>query len=137
MIKNKDTKVNMMVSGQPTYADDIKANRKAKEYNTAVNEVRLLNKEKELVEKQGMLITQMMFAQQKEDELNKLKKELEQMMAMQPPVGLPVAPFEAGGYGADPMSQPSPNIDPITGMPSAPPDMVGGMPPQQAPMGMM
>ena len=133
----KDKSINMMTSGQPSYADDMKINRKAKEYNTAVNEVRQLNKERELLEKQGMLLTQMMFAQQKEEELNKLKKELEQMMAMQPPVGLPVSPFEAGGYGADPMAQQMGNVDPVTGMPlEQSPEMMGGMPPPTAPMGM-
>lgn len=103
---NKD-KISSMVNGVPKFADYIKANEKASEFNKAVVAVKQIQKEKDLTQKQNEILIQSLQAAQASKELEQLKTQIAQMLAsMQQP--LPIQPFEQtpNVYGGGPQMIP-------------------------------
>jgi len=126
-----DYKSDFEVSSQPKLADTLKANKKSQEYNLAVTNVRLLEKEKNLAKQEQELQMGKLMMQQEQSKLQQMMAGLQSAIQQPPQQQLPVSPFESGP-GMFPQGQ-APQGDPMAAMMGGQQDLSGtgmGMPPQ-------
>lgn len=87
------TKDDIGINGIPKFADYIKANEKASEFNKAVVTVKQLQKEKDLLKLQNDNLIGTLALETAKNDLTKLKSDIAQMLASTQPQ-LPNQPFE-------------------------------------------